>query len=125
MHTQLSTELTCPLPSSPPLPTNSARGVGAAVTLQKLKQREVIVLSPLKQNKLRSDTQHMSLDIKPYGRGAERAIYLKVVVVIGRKDVIGVLTEQARPLRERHESCLLSLTRPRQKAHTVLLCVST
>lgn len=55
----------------------------------------MIVLSPLKQNKLRSDTQHMSFDIKPYGRGEERAIYLKVLVVIGRKDVIGLLGRYA------------------------------
>lgn len=87
----------------PSLTHKQRTGGGGAVTLQKLKRREVIVLSPPKQNKLRSDTQHMSLDIKPYGRGAERAIYLKVVVVIGRKDVIGVLTEQARPLREHQD----------------------
>lgn len=54
---------------------------------------EAIVLSPLKQNKLRSDTQHMSFDIKPYGRGAERAIYLKVVAVIGRKNMMGLLPQ--------------------------------
>lgn len=68
--------------------------MGGTVTLQELKQQGVIVLSPLKQNKLRSDTQHMSSDIKPYGRGAGRAIYLKVVVVIGRTNVIGLLTKQ-------------------------------
>lgn len=79
------------------------RGGGAAVTLQDPKQRGVIVLSPLKQNKLRSDTQHMSFDIKPYGRGAERAIYLKVLVVIGHKNVIGLLTKKARPLRKRRD----------------------
>lgn len=63
----------------------------AAVTLQGRKRRGVIVLSPLKQNKLRSDTQRMSFDIKPYGRGAERAVSLKVVAVIGRKNLICTL----------------------------------
>lgn len=79
-------------PAVVPSLTHKQRG-GAAVTLQELKHRGVIVLSPLKQNKLRPDPQHMSSDIKPYGRGAERAIYLKVVMVTGRKNVIGVLTK--------------------------------
>lgn len=33
----------------------------------------------------------MSFDIKPYGPGAETAIYLKVVAVIGHENLIGSL----------------------------------
>lgn len=98
-HTQLAAGLTCRSPASSPSPTNSTRE--AVVTLQELKRRGVIVLSPLKQNKLRSDTQHMSFDIKPYGPGAETAIYLKVFAVIGHENFIGSLARYARPPRGR------------------------
>lgn len=86
-------------PASSPSPTSSTRE--AVVTLQELRRRGVIVLSPLKQNKLRPDTQRMSFDIKPYGPGAETAIYLKVVAVIGQENLIGSLARYARPPRGR------------------------
>lgn len=43
----------------------------------------------------------MSFDIKPYGPGAETAIYLKVVAVIRHENLMGSLARYARPPRGR------------------------
>lgn len=84
MHTQLSMELTCHPPPPPPPPTNSAQGRAAATA-----RSDPFIYSETKQ--ATQDTQHVSLDIKPHGSGAERAVYLKAVAVMGRTNVMGLL----------------------------------